>query len=243
MITCPRCGGQAPDGTPYCPYCGYGKQPPLPTQYIPTNQSLVNPQQVVSNFNQKNSQNNKTQEPNKKHNKKRSCLGSFIKVIGFALIIIIIFLVLLSMSGRPSKSRLSSATATFSQDELMENAIMDLLTPTKTPEPTITIASTNNFFSFVQETDISTTNGNSKALKQANRYLKVMAFSRNGLIDQLKYEGYSQSESEYAADNCGADWYEQASLKAKSYLSTMSFSIDSLIEQLEYEGFTHDEAV
>lgn len=25
MITCPRCGGQAPDGTPWCPYCGYGK--------------------------------------------------------------------------------------------------------------------------------------------------------------------------------------------------------------------------
>ena len=31
MITCPRCGGQAPDGTPWCPYCGYGK-PPEPIQ-------------------------------------------------------------------------------------------------------------------------------------------------------------------------------------------------------------------
>ena len=32
MITCPRCGYQAPDGTPYCPRCGYGRPPVQPNQ-------------------------------------------------------------------------------------------------------------------------------------------------------------------------------------------------------------------
>lgn len=31
MITCPRCSFQAPDGSPYCPRCGYGRQP---VQYV-----------------------------------------------------------------------------------------------------------------------------------------------------------------------------------------------------------------
>lgn len=70
-----------------------------------------------------------------------------------------------------------------------------------------------------------------------------MAFSYSGLIDQLKYEGFSESEAEYGADNCGADWNEQAEKKAKEYLDFMAFSYDGLVEQLEYEGFTHSQAV
>lgn len=70
-----------------------------------------------------------------------------------------------------------------------------------------------------------------------------MAFSYEGLIEQLEYEGYSNSEAKYAADNCGADWYEQAVKCAENYLDVMSFSRSELIDQLEYEGFTHDQAV
>lgn len=44
------------------------------------------------------------------------------------------------------------------------------------------------------------------------------------------------------ADNCGADWNEQAAKCAKSYLDSMSFSRDELISQLEYEGFTRAQA-
>ena len=69
-----------------------------------------------------------------------------------------------------------------------------------------------------------------------------MAFSYRGLVEQLEYEGYTTSEAEYAADNCGADWNLQAVKKAKEYLSVMSFSRDGLIEQLEYEGFTNSQA-
>ena len=85
--------------------------------------------------------------------------------------------------------------------------------------------------------------GESNALESAKQYLSIMSFSYSGLIEQLEYEGYSNSEATYAADNCGANWYEQAVLSAKEYLDVMSFSRQGLIEQLEYEGFTYDQAV
>ncbi len=87
------------------------------------------------------------------------------------------------------------------------------------------------------------TTGQRNALEQAKRYLSISAFSRSGLIEQLEYEKYSNADATFAADNCGADWNEQAAKKAQQYLKIMSFSRDSLIDQLEYEGFTHDQAV
>lgn len=86
------------------------------------------------------------------------------------------------------------------------------------------------------------TYGEQNALKTAALYLDYTSFSYSGLIEQLEYEGYSHSEAVYAADNCGADWYEQAALKAAEYLDYMPFSRQELIEQLEYEGFSHAEA-
>ena len=56
------------------------------------------------------------------------------------------------------------------------------------------------------------------------------------------YNGFSESEAKYGADNCGADWKEQALKKAKSYLNSSAFSYSGLKEQLEYNGFTEDEA-
>jgi len=64
-----------------------------------------------------------------------------------------------------------------------------------------------------------------------------------GLIDQLEYEGFTTEQATYGADNCGADWYEQAALSAKEYLDFNSFSREGLIDQLVYVGFTQDQAV
>ena len=86
------------------------------------------------------------------------------------------------------------------------------------------------------------TRGEQNALSTAHDYLDTMAFSRSGLIDQLKYEGYTDSEAEYAVDNCGADWDYQAVLMAEEYLDAMSFSRSGLIDQLEYEGFSYSQA-
>lgn len=84
--------------------------------------------------------------------------------------------------------------------------------------------------------------GDRNALAQAKRYLSSMHFSRSGLIEQLQYEGYTDSECVYAVDNCGASWKEQAVGKAQDYLNSSSFSRKELIEQLEFEGFTRDQA-
>lgn len=96
---------------------------------------------------------------------------------------------------------------------------------------------------FKEEKNRPATMGEKNALKKAKSYLQSMSFSRSGLIDQLKFEGFSQSEAEYAVSRCGADWNEQAAKKAKSYLSFMSFSRSKLIDQLEFDGFTNAQAV
>lgn len=87
------------------------------------------------------------------------------------------------------------------------------------------------------------TRGELRALEQAKAYLDLMGFSREGLIDQLEYEGFSHSEAVYGADHAGADWNEQAVRKAREYLEIFPMSYDELVDQLEYEGFTHSEAV
>lgn len=86
------------------------------------------------------------------------------------------------------------------------------------------------------------TTGNEGALNKAISYLNSSAFSYSGLVEQLEYEGFSNSEATYGADHCGADWKEQALRKAKSYLNSSAFSESGLQEQLEYEGFTSDQA-
>lgn len=93
------------------------------------------------------------------------------------------------------------------------------------------------------DSNSSVTSGMKNALRSAMSYLSFSAFSYSGLIDQLKYEGYTQEEAAYAADNCDADWNEQAVKSAENYLSFMAFSRSGLIEQLEFDGFTHDQAV
>lgn len=94
-----------------------------------------------------------------------------------------------------------------------------------------------------EETNISSlTTGQTNALQSAKSYLDYSAFSHDGLISQLEYEGYSTEDSTYAADNCGADWNDQALKSALSYLDYSGFSYSGLIKQLEYEEFTTEQA-
>lgn len=86
------------------------------------------------------------------------------------------------------------------------------------------------------------TMGQKNAIKSAESYLKHSYFSYNGLIEQLEYEKYSKEDATYAADCCGADWYDQAEGQAKQYLKHSNFSYSGLVEQLEYEGFTNGQA-
>lgn len=93
-----------------------------------------------------------------------------------------------------------------------------------------------------QDAIASATTEQLNALASAENYIDLMGFSYNGLIDQLEFEGYSTEAATYAADNCGADWNEEAAESAKSYMDVMSFSRQGLIDQLLYEGFTQEQA-
>ncbi len=84
--------------------------------------------------------------------------------------------------------------------------------------------------------------GQANALRQAESYLSFTSFSRTGLIDQLKYEGYSTEDATWAVDQLSVDWHQQAALKAREYLDYTSFSRQGLIDQLIYEGFSPSEA-
>jgi hypothetical protein len=87
-----------------------------------------------------------------------------------------------------------------------------------------------------------TTMGEQNAAKKALQYLRYSAFSKEGLIKQLEFEGFSHQEAVYGTDQTGANWNEQAAKKAKQYLDYSAFSRDGLIKQLEFEGFTSSQA-
>ena len=82
------------------------------------------------------------------------------------------------------------------------------------------------------------TKSQENAIRAAEDYLEFMAFSRQGLIDQLSSEYGSQfpvADATFAVDALDVDWNEQAARSAQSYLDTMPFSCQALIDQLSSE--------
>lgn len=72
--------------------------------------------------------------------------------------------------------------------------------------------------------------------------------SKQGMYDQLVSEygdNFSPEAAQYAIENCGADWKENAAKSARQYQERMNMSRDAIYEQLisEYgEQFTEEEA-
>lgn len=67
-------------------------------------------------------------------------------------------------------------------------------------------------------------------------------FSKAGLVDQLKFEQFTQADAEYAVNHVDVDWNAQAVQSAESYMDMGGFSRASLIDQLKFEQFTQAEA-
>ena len=82
------------------------------------------------------------------------------------------------------------------------------------------------------------TAGQANARESAEAYLATAAFSRKGLIEQLRFEGYTRADAIYAVEAVSPNWSEQAAKAAQSYLDTSAFSRSGLIEQLVFEGYT-----
>jgi len=128
-------------------------------------------------------------------------------------------------------------------ERVPELALIDMSPEPVSPPVQPPAAETTEPVSPPAETGPSATTGEKNALLKAKAYLDMSAFSYDGLVEQLEYEGFSHEEAVYGADNCGANWNEQAARKAKAYLDMSAFSYDGLVEQLEYEGFSHKQAV
>lgn len=86
------------------------------------------------------------------------------------------------------------------------------------------------------------------AVRQAENYLDMKGFSREGLIEQLSSDagdGFEVSDASVAVDSLDADWNLHAARSAEAYLSMMGFSCQGLIEQLSSDagdGFTVEQA-
>ena len=79
------------------------------------------------------------------------------------------------------------------------------------------------------------------AIESAEAYNKVFAYSKKGLIENLKYEGFSEDIAECAVKSINANWKENCVRSAYSYLDLFSSSKKELIHQLDYDGFTSEE--
>jgi hypothetical protein len=147
----------------------------------------------------------------------------FLKKEGTRLIIALVGLILLG-SVLDSNLNKQSNQKNINQELLKEQVVLEEISNDDEKNPNLTLSQIN-------------------AEEMARNYLNTTAFSYKGLINQLVYEGFSESDARYGADNCGADWKFQASQKAKDYLKVQPFSHKGLIKQLLYEGFTQEQAV
>jgi uncharacterized protein YecT (DUF1311 family) len=86
------------------------------------------------------------------------------------------------------------------------------------------------------------------AVRAAQSYLNVSAFSRNGLIEQLSSpagSGFNRNDATIAVDSMNVDWNREAVKSAKQYLQLMGFSCKGLIQQLSAQAggkFTEQQA-
>jgi len=71
--------------------------------------------------------------------------------------------------------------------------------PAETTEPVSPPAETTEPVSPPAETGPSATTGEKNALRQAKAYLDYSAFSYDGLVEQLEYEGFSHEQAVYGA--------------------------------------------
>ena len=81
------------------------------------------------------------------------------------------------------------------------------------------------------------------AVYSVKLYLELYPFSRQELIDQLVFDGFTAEVAEAAVDSCGIDWNELAARAAKQMLRFYSdTSREDLLNILLTSGYTKEEA-
>ena len=56
--------------------------------------------------------------------------------------------------------------------------------------------------------------------------------SKDGIIDQLIYDGCEEDDAAFAANHCGADWNEQADRFVKEFFLEYGYDREELIDKL-----------
>ena len=126
-----------------------------------------------------------------------------------------------------------SATATRAKElETLSGNSTPLATqPSPLAQSTAPAPSTPN----VKNTAQNLTGPQKNAVRAAQSYLSISAFSRDGLIEQLSSQagnGFNINDATKAVDSLGVDWNQEAVKSAKQYLQMMGFSCSGLVQQL-----------
>jgi hypothetical protein len=128
----------------------------------------------------------------------------------------------------------STDTSTYAEETVAE--LDDAVEPADEEEPAAEAKPTKTAKPKPQYTS-----GQENAIAAAYDYLDYSAFSKTGLIEQLKFEGYGK-DAVFAVNHMKVNYNQQAVAAAKDYLSYSSFSKSGLVEQLVFEGYTQAQA-
>ena len=152
----------------------------------------------------------------------------------FALLILAFLLTACGGEGETTESAASEVTTEPVTEAATEKP--------KTEKPKTEKPKTEKPKTEAPETEGSATREQKAALKKAENYLDLMAFSDEGLREQLAFEGFPQDAIDYAMENIMVDWNEQARKKAEDYLQLdMGMSDQSLYDQLIFDGFSEEQ--
>jgi hypothetical protein len=182
---------------------------------------------------------------------------------GIKIVIVLVALAIVgsiigaAQGGGDGDNKIAGVATTTTRSTVTVQSVATTETPTtKTPTtetpttetPTTETPTTETPTTETPTTETPTTEtpaltmGQQQAVGKAQDYLDYTAFSRQGLIEQLIYEGFTKADGEYAVDYVAPDWNEQAALKAQDYLDYTAFSRQGLIDQLIFDGFTKAQA-
>jgi hypothetical protein len=154
---------------------------------------------------------------------------ALIGLAGITLVIVAIAGITTGFKDSPSSEKVAAQPTESSTPSETESS---------SPSPEATVAPVPE----ETEEEPSITFEQENAREKAMQYLDFSAFSRTGLIKQLVYDKFSNSDATFAVDSLNINWKQQAALKAQEYLNFQSFSRAGLIDQLKFEGFSDDQA-
>jgi hypothetical protein len=172
---------------------------------------------------------------------KRIRVGSGKAVAGLTLSIVALLggfistMAMLDAADEPQVTITQEAGPGISEPEAAEEPAAEPEEPKAEPEPAPEPAP--------EPEEPSLTVAQEQAVISADSYLYGLGgFSRESLIGQLEFEGFSTEDATFAADVLDVDWNAQAQMSAESYMQMGGFSAQSLLDQLLYEGFTQEQA-